>query len=342
MKTLLITGGAGFIGSNFVRYIYQKYFDYHIIVLDALTHGGSEENLPNRGNDNCRLELWQGNVANSDIVDALVARADIIIHFAAETHVTRSIYDNLEFFKTDVIGTQVVANAAVKYKERIKKFIHISSSEIYDTQSKTAIAEDRALNPPNPYAAAKFSADRLIYSYAHTYSLPAVILRPFNVYGPYQHLEKVIPRFITSCLLQEPLTIHGKGEEKKDYMHVDDFCVALDKVLHEDRVDLRGQEINLGSGECISIFELAQAVAKIILQQDFKIEFLKQRSNTISRSVCNPQKAKKLLNWQTNIELMQGLRNTIQWYGENQRWWDNKLSYRAISIVDQDGNRKVH
>src|SRR5262249_2748795 len=227
VKTLLITGGAGFIGSNFVRYIYNKHPVYKIIVLDALTYAASINNLPENSFNSERFEFWYGNVLNADLVDSLVRRSDIVLHFAAESHVTRSIFDNRHFFETDVIGTQVVANSVLDYRDQIELFVHISTSEVYGTAMSKLMDEDHPLNPMSPYAAAKCGADRLVYSYWKTYQIPAVIVRPFNNFGPYQHLEKVVPRFITSCILGEPLTVHGDGSARRDFLFVQDHCKAL-------------------------------------------------------------------------------------------------------------------
>ena len=177
-KTILVTGGAGFMGSNFVRHLYQKYPHYKIIVLDALTYAGNIENLPldiNTQTDK-RLVFWYGNVKNGEIVDTLVSQSDVVIHFAAETHVTRSIYDNYIFFETDVLGTQTVANAVLKYRDRVERFIHISTSEVYGTALKEKMDEVHPLMPMSPYASAKAGADRLVYSYWATYDEPVIIV----------------------------------------------------------------------------------------------------------------------------------------------------------------------
>src|SRR6478609_10034723 len=228
MRTILVTGGAGFIGSNLVHYLMDKYPDDRILVLDALTYAGAVENLPPemvRSHDS-RAVLWYGNVCNAALVDTLVEEADVVIHLAAETHVTRSIFDSLLFFQTDVLGTQTVANAVVKAGAKVKRFIHISSSEVYGNASEEALDEQHPLNPMSPYASAKCGADRLVFSYWATYSVPAVIVRPFNNFGPMQHLEKVVPRFMTSVILDEQLTVHGNGEAARDFLHVDDTCCA--------------------------------------------------------------------------------------------------------------------
>ena len=264
-RTILITGGAGFIGSNFVHHLYDTYPDYRILVLDALTYAGSLENLPgavNHASGNGRLQFWYGDVRNASLVDSLVEQSDVVVHFAAETHVTRSIYDNYHFFETDVLGTQVVANSVLKHIKRVDRFIHISTSEVYGTARAPRMDEEAPLMPMSPYASAKAGADRLVYSYFATYSLPAIIVRPFNQFGPRQHLEKVIPRFITSCLLDEPLRVHGDGSAERDFTYVEDTCWALDRLVHCDRAGVVGEVINLGYGQSISLADMAPLVAK--------------------------------------------------------------------------------
>ena len=201
MKTVLITGGAGFIGSNFVHHLYNKYPDYRLLVVDALTYAGNVHNCPDGAMGSGRYEFWYGDVRNGELMDTLVGQSDIVVHMAAESHVTRSIYDNKLFFETDVLGTQAVANAIVKHRDRVERFIHISTSEVYGSALDEKMSEEHPLNPMSPYASAKCGADRLVYSYWATYDIPATIIRPFNNYGPYQHLEKAVPRFITSVLL---------------------------------------------------------------------------------------------------------------------------------------------
>jgi dTDP-glucose 4,6-dehydratase len=193
MKTVLVTGGAGFIGSNFIRHIFHKYPEYKIIVLDALTYAGNIENIPVEIRDSGRFEFWYGNLNNLDLVDDLVERSQIIVHFAAETHVARSLYLNRVFFITDVLGTQAIANAVLKHSDTVERLVHISTSEVYGTALKDPMDEEHPLNPTTPYAAAKAGADRLVYSYVESYGIPGVIIRPFNNYGPHQHLESNPP-----------------------------------------------------------------------------------------------------------------------------------------------------
>lgn len=245
-KRILITGGAGFVGTNFVTHLLQKYPDYHVMVLDALTYAGNLDNFPPGIKNDARFSFYRGDVRDLALVLELMQKVDAVVHLAAETHVARSIYDDRKFFETDVLGTQSVASAVLKNREHIQRFVHISTSEVYGTAVFTPMDEDHPLHPVTPYAAAKAGADRLVYSYWRTYHLPVVILRPFNQYGPYQHLEKVIPRFITSALLNEPLTVHGTGMARRDWLYVEDTCERIDRALHAQNPHVEGEVFNLG------------------------------------------------------------------------------------------------
>ncbi len=344
MKTILITGGAGFIGSNFVCYLYKKYPEYRIIVLDSLTYAGSIKNLPIdicNGSDQ-RLIFWYGNVGNGELIDTLVSQSDMVVHFAAESHVTRSIYDNRLFFETDVLGTQTVANAVLKYKEKIERFIHISTSEVYGTAQNEKMCEEHPLYPMSPYASAKCGADRLVYSYWATYSMPVVIVRPFNNFGPSQHLEKVIPRFITSCILKEPLTIHGDGTAARDWLFVSDHCEALDQILHAEREKVVGEVFNLGTGRHRDLLEIAQAVHDIMKPSSSPIQYVGDRPGQVFRHTCDPSKAQRILNWSPRTSFKEGLEQTIQWYYDHETWWRPQMWMRQIPIITAAGKRELH
>jgi len=342
LKTILVTGGAGFIGSNFVRHLYNKYPDYKIIVLDALTYAGSVQSLPEGSFDSSRFEFWYGNVLNADLVDSLVSRSHIVIHFAAESHVTRSIFDNRLFFETDVLGTQVVSNAVLRYRDQIELFVHISTSEVYGTALAKLMSEDHALNPMSPYAAAKCGADRLVYSYWATYKIPAVIVRPFNNYGPYQHLEKVVPRFITSCILGEPLTVHGDGSARRDFLFVDDHCEALDLILHTQRDKVIGQVINLGTASDVSVLEIAKAVKKLMSDSSSEIRLIGDRPGQVFRHTSDVSKARSLLKWEPRTSFDEGLSRTIAWYRDHQAWWASQKWMRRIEIFNAEGKKEMH
>jgi len=345
MTTVLITGGAGFIGSNFVHYLYNKYPDYRILVLDLLTYAGSLENLPvdfRQASQNGRLQFWYGDVRNASLVDKLVAESDMVAHFAAETHVTRSIYDNHHFFETDVLGTQVVANSVVTHVKRVKRFVHISTSEVYGTALTPLMAEDHPLNPMSPYASAKAGADRLVYSYWATYDLPAVIVRPFNQYGPRQHLEKVIPRFVTSCLLGEPLRVHGDGSAARDWLFVEDTCRALDSILHCDAEQVVGEAINLGYGESITLAEMAPMIARKMGAPASLVTCVGDRPGQVFRHSADRSKAERLLGWRPRVSFEEGLDRTIAWYKANRPWWEKQLWLREIPIITKTGRREMH
>jgi len=343
-KTVLITGGAGFIGSNCVRHLYNKYPDYRIIVLDALTYAGNIENFPVDINDNDgdRFVFWYGNVRNAELVDTLMSQSDIVVHFAAETHVTRSIYDNFLFFETDVLGTQTIANAILKYKDRIERFIHISTSEVYGTAVAPLMNEEHPLMPMSPYASAKAGADRLVYSYWATYELPAVIIRPFNNYGPYQHLEKAVPRFVTSCLLNEPIKVHGDGSASRDYIFVQDVCRAVDMVMHAEPEKVKGQVFNAATAVHRSILSIARDVVRMMGKSETLITFVGDRPGQVFRHTGDASKINETFGWKPEVSWEQGLERTIKWYTDNRKWWEKQLWMRAVPIITTGGKKELH
>jgi dTDP-glucose 4,6-dehydratase len=280
-------------------------------------------------------------VRNASLVDNLVRRADVVVHFAAETHVTRSIFDNHHFFETDVLGTQVISNAILR-SEKASRFVHISTSEVYGTAGTPLMDEQHALMPLSPYAAAKAGADRLVYSYWATYQLPAVIVRPFNNYGPRQHLEKAVPRFVTSCLLNEPLRVHGDGSAARDWIFVQDTCEAIDCVVHCDAGSVIGEVINIGTGVSLSIAEIAQAVVKQMNQPESLITYVGDRPGQVFRHTADASKAKRLLGWQPKVSFADGLSRTIEWYRANRDVWSKQLWMRDIPIVTRSGKKERH
>jgi len=241
-----------------------------------------------------------------------------------------------------VLGTQTIANAVVKYKNRVERFIHISTSEVYGTALTDKMDEGHPLYPMSPYAAAKCGADRLVYSYWATYQIPAIIVRPFNVFGPYQHLEKAIPRFITSCLLGEPLTVHGNGAAARDWMFVRNLCEGLDRLLHEERDRVVGQVINFGTGQPRSVLEVAEAVREAVGARDVPIQRIGDRPGQVFRHACDASKAKRLLGWEPHTAFEDGLRQTIDWYRANELWWRPQLWMRHIPIVAASGKPEMH
>ncbi len=344
VRTILVTGGAGFIGANLVAYLSEKYPSDRIIVLDALTYAGSIDNLPMdmlQGH-HPRLHFWYGDVCNATLVDTLVEQADIVIHMAAETHVTRSIFDSLAFFHTDVIGTQTVANAVVKAGEKIKRFIHVSSSEVYGTAVRPTMDEEHPLNPMSPYASAKCGADRLVYSYWATYRVPAVILRPFNNFGPMQHLEKVVARFITSALLDEKMNVHGTGEAARDFLHVSDTCRAIDLLIQAPGELVNGQVFNIASGEDRTIASIARDVISLMNCRPEQIAFIGERPGQVLRHTGDWSKISKVLGWKPQLTWNEGLEQTIGWYRQNRSVWSRQLHLREIPIITASGKLEYH
>jgi dTDP-glucose 4,6-dehydratase len=341
-KTVLLTGAAGFVGSNLLVYLFNKYPDYYFLVLDALTYAGDIKNIPNEIQESGRFEFWYGDVRNSKLVDELVKRSDFVIHLAAETHVTRSIYDNLRFFETDVIGTQVVANAVSQYKDKVDRFIHISTSEVYGTALTDKMNEDHSLIPRSPYAAAKAGADRLVQSYFLTYKTPTVIVRPFNMYGPRQHLEKVVPRFITSHILNEQLTVHGDGSERRDFIHVLDTANAIDLIMHAPKEKVIGEVFNVGSESDTSVKEIADVVLKEAGQTESVIVSIGNRPGQVLRHTADAQKIKNVLGWEQKINFTDGLKTTIDWYKNNREWWEHKRWMRHVPIITASGKIELH
>jgi len=327
-KNILVTGGAGFIGSNFINYLHRQYPEYTILLLDALTYAGNLDSIANGIKSNGHFQFYHGNVTHPDIVNSLVAKSDMVVHFAAESHVTRSIYDNSLFFETDVIGTQVLANAVVNHP--VELFIHISSSEVYGTALNSPMDEDHPLNPMSPYAAAKAGADRLVYSYMQTYDFPAVIVRPFNNYGPWQHLEKAIPNFIVSALQDHPLTLHGSGESSRDWIYVEDTCEALCRIMHADREKVVGETINLGTGIDTSVNAIAKKILNILGLPESRIEYVADRPGQVSRHISSTEKAKRLLNFETTVSLDEGLQRTVEFYTRNRQWWNKFLWMKEL------------
>jgi len=338
MKTILVTGGAGFVGSNFIEYISTKYPDYKIIVLDLLTYAGDIENIPANIRNSKRFEFWYGDMNNLDLMSDLVGRSDVIVHFAAETHVARSLYSHRVFFVTDVLGTQSVANAVLKHSEKIERFIHISTSEVYGTAAYEPMDEKHPLNPTSPYAAAKAGADRLVYSYIVAHDIPGVIIRPFNNYGPRQHLEKLIPRFITSCILGEPLTVHGDGSAARDWVYAEDTARAVDLAIHAPLEKVKGEVFNVGTGKSLTILEIAGKVNKAFGLADGNLSFMPDRYGQVQMHIASCKKAEELLGFVPKVEFEVGLNQTIQWYKEHRLLWEKQMPLRHVPVKMKDGS----
>jgi len=342
MDAILITGGAGFIGSNFVRMFMRRFPGVELHVLDALTYAGNPDNLPAIIRNHPRFHFWYGNVCNAGLVSDVMAEVDTVIHFAAESHVARSIYDNAVFFETDVLGTQAVANQVLRHRRKVKRFVHISTSEVYGTAQARPMSEEHPLQPLTPYAAAKCGADRLVHAYWKTYQIPAVIVRPFNQYGPYQHLEKCVPRFVTSALTGGPITIHGDGSAARDWCYVADTCEALVRVLEAPLDQVVGEVINLGTGVATSVSDVYARIASQLGECHSDVSHIPNRPGQVDLHVSSTEKAQRLLGWKAATDLDTGLAKTIEWYAEHETWWRNLEWMKHVPIQMADGAVVLH
>ncbi|MGE5299623.1 MAG: dTDP-glucose 4,6-dehydratase, partial [Acidobacteriota bacterium] len=317
--------------------IFHKYPDYKIVVLDALTYAGNIENVPAEIRDSNRFEFWYGSLNNLDLVDDLVERSQIIVHFAAETHVARSLYLNRVFFITDVLGTQAVANAILKHSDKVERFVHVSTSEVYGTALREPMDEDHPMNPTTPYAAAKAGADRLVSAYVESYDIPAVIVRPFNNYGSRQHLEKAVPRFITSAILGEPLTIHGDGSAARDWLFVEDTAEAIDRIVHAPLGDVKGEVLNLGTGISISVLDIARKIMEIFGLGQGHMTYTEERFGQVQNHISSTEKAERLLGFRAQTMFDEGLLKTVEWYKNNKAFWEKQMAMRKVPVKNKAG-----
>lgn len=344
-KTLLVTGGAGFIGSNFIHFVLRTHPEYDIIVLDTLTYAGSLDNLPElfkRPDRTTGSAFRYGDICNADLVNAVVAQCDKIVHFAAESHVSRSILDNWRCVQTNIIGSQTLINALLRSNGRVERMVHISSSEVYGEALTPRMDETHPLNPKSPYAAAKCGADRMIYAYCATYDLPVVTLRPFNNYGPRQHLEKVVPRFITHVLMDQTLPLHGQGEAMRDFIHVEDLCRAVDLALHAPLEQVRGEVFNVASGTPRSVKSIAGDIVRLMDADPKRIIHLPDRPGQVARQCGDFAKISRTLGWSPATSWERGLRDEIDWYAQNPAAWRQQVLFSTQPMVQPDGHIAFH
>src|SRR5713101_5716117 len=316
MTRLLVTGGAGFIGSNFTRRAANR--GDEVVVLDKLTYAGNLENLRDLL-DAKKIRFVKGDVCDRDLVAGLSKQVDAVVHFAAETHVDRSILEAGEFVQTDVVGTFSVLEAC--RKADVDRMVFTSTDEVYGEAEGSPCREDAPLMPKSPYAASKAGADRLAFSYFVTYGLPVVIVRPFNNYGPRQHPEKVVPRFITQALQDRPLTIHGDGHASRDWLYVDDDAEAIEAVIAASLENVAGEVLNVATGIDIPVTEIADAVLDALGKPSSLKTFVSERPGQVDRHIGSTDKMERLTGWRARTSFEEGLARTIAWYRENEVWW---------------------
>ena len=312
---LLITGGAGFIGSNFIHYWLKSHPQDRIVNLDALTYAGHPESLKDI-ETNPNYQFIKGDIADGNTVEQAMDGIDVVVHFAAESHVDRSIIDPLQFVRTNVLGTAVLLNAALEAK--IKRFHHVSTDEVYGELGleDPPFTEDTPYNPRTPYSASKAGSDHLVRAYFETYGLPVTITNCANNYGPYHDPEKLIPRFITNLLEGEKVPLMGKGENIREWLHVEDHAEAIDFVLQKGEIG----ETYLIQGEERTNLEVTQMLLKTLSLDESMIEFVEHRLGHDFRYAINGAKL-KALGWERKHTLEDDLPKVIEWYKKNEWWW---------------------
>jgi dTDP-glucose 4,6-dehydratase len=309
---ILVTGGAGFIGSNFVHHMLETHPDYGIVVLDKLTYAGRKENLQDVWN---KITFIKGDIAKKDDVEKAMKDCDCAVNFAAETHVDRSIVEAGTFVLTDVLGTYNLLETGRKLG--IERFEQISTDEVYGHITSGSFREEDKLNPRNPYSASKAGAELICRSYFETYDFPVVITRSSNNYGPYQHPEKLIPKTIIYAILNKPIPVYGKGENVRDWLYVEDNCEAIDLVLHKGKA---GEAYNIGAQQELMNIQVVKTILKLCKKPESLIEFVKDRPGHDLRYSLDTEKIRRL-GWKLKTEFDKGIEATVKWYQQNVKWW---------------------
>ena len=334
---LLVTGGAGFIGSNFIHYWLAKYPDDKIVNLDILTYAGNLENLANI-EASSNYQLVKGNICDGKLVNDLVKDINIIIHFAAESHVDRSIMRSEDFIKTNVEGTRVLLDAAKDHGHI--RFHHISTDEVFGALDRDdpPFNEDTPYDPRSPYSASKAAADHLVRSYYHTHKLPITISNCTNNYGAYQFPEKIIPLFITNLMEGKKIPVYGEGKNIRDWIYVDAHNIGLEAIIQKGRI---GETYCLGGGNELSNLELTKKILEIMEASEEMIEYVKDRPGHDFRYAMDCSKVKNELDWEPQVDFDKGLAKTVEWYKNNKDWWQRIKSGEYLDYYKkQYGDRK--
>ena len=304
---MLITGGAGFIGTNFVRYIHENY-DYDIVILDKLTYAGNKDNLKDIIHD---IQFIKGDIGSEEDVKTAMNDCDLVVNFAAETHVDRSITDPSIFVKTDVLGTYNLLEYVRKYD--VEKYLQISTDEVYGSIDNGSFTEESNIDPSSPYSASKAGGDVLVNSYFKTYGTPVLITRSSNNYGPYQYPEKLIPLFILNAMQDKPLPVYGKGKNVRDWIYVMDNCKGVDTVLNKGKF---GEVYNIGGGNEKTNIEITRMILDLLGKPESLITYVEDRLGHDLRYSLDSTKT-KALGWKPEWDFEDGLKQTVQWYQEN-------------------------
>lgn len=316
---LLITGGYGFIGSNFIRYMLEKYPNCNIFNLDKLTYAGNPDNLKDIENSP-NYSFIRGDICDPAVVDKVMQNVDYVVHFAAESHVDRSIEDGSVFVRTNVFGTYTLLESAMKHG--IMKFIHVSTDEVYGSIEEGSFKETDRLTPSSPYSSSKAGSDLIAQSYYITYKLPVIITRCTNNFGPYQYPEKLIPLFITNLLENQNVPVYGTGKNVRDWIYILDHCKAIDFVLHNGSI---GEIYNIGGGVEKTNIGITRKILAMLVKDESMVDYVKDRPGHDLRYSLDCSKLREL-GWKPEYDFDEALAQTVEWYVEN-RWWWEKLKY---------------
>jgi len=316
---LLVTGGAGFIGANYIHYILENYPNDKIVNLDALTYAGNLENLKDI-EDNENYKFVHGDIMDGVLVNELMKDVDVVVHFAAESHVDRSILDSAAFVRTNINGTLILLEAA-KNNGNVR-FHHVSTDEVYGSLGKDdePFNENTNYDPRSPYSASKASSDHLVRSYFHTHKLPITISNCSNNYGPYQFPEKLIPLFVTNLIDNKKIPVYGKGDNIRDWLHVKDHCIAIDKIVRDGKI---GETYCIGGNAEKTNMEITNIILEAMNKGEDMIEHVEDRKGHDKRYAINFDKIKKEFDWNPSVTFEQGIADTIKWYQDNEQWWRN-------------------
>lgn len=319
---ILVTGGAGFIGSNFIHHILKTYPDYEIINLDVLTYAGNLENLREFEN-NPKYTFVKGDICDKALVEKLVAKVDTVVHFAAESHVDRSILDSEAFVRTNVIGTHTLLEAARQAGN--KRFHHVSTDEVFGSLSadEAPFSEITPYDPRSPYSASKAGSDHLVRAYFHTHNLPVTISNCSNNYGPYHFPEKLIPLIITNLIEGKEIPIYGDGLQVRDWLYVTDHCKAIDMIIHRGKI---GETYCIGGNGEKPNLEIAKTILSMLSKDESSIKYVEDRKGHDRRYAIDFSKIKNELGWEPQVTFQEGLQKTVTWFLENETWWKNVKS----------------
>jgi len=312
---LLVTGGAGFIGSNFVHWLTARHSDCQVVVLDALTYAGHRANLA--GVPEGQLTFIHGDIRDPDAVARAMDGCDYVLNFAAESHVDRSIEEPGAFIQTDVYGVFVLCEEA--RRRRVRRFIQISTDEVYGEVLQGAASEAAPLMPRSPYAASKAGGDRLAFAYWATHGFPVVVTRCSNNYGPRQYPEKLIPLFVTNALDDQPLPVYGTGLNRRDWIHVDDHCAALETLLTTPGAE--GETYNIGGGNELDVLQITRRILELLDKPATRVQHVEDRPGHDRRYALDCSKLRRATGWTPRVSFDEGLRKTVEWYRRNEAWW---------------------